>query len=315
MPRTSKIEFEKHRKAWGLNPEPYHYFVGKRVKHLVLQGYTPQQAMKKAAEEWRKYWKDGNPKQRYSKYVEARPSFQYAHETFLDWQAFKKAHPEATIRTITSDGHQLRIAYYGQVVGYRVVAGKRTPIHSEYALQSILHPREEEAPCAFMKAIRRTGKLRQLLMKGAMPLRVKAPANPVPRGKPLEIVYARGARSKGRGNPVGGYYTAGSVPPYPGYLYSPRAELFNPKRPHTEVAVSKLPKCDFCSAVALYDGKTTMGPWANMCPRHFRTYGIGLGLGKGQKLIEKKNPVEGYYTAGHVPPYPGYLYTPQAELW
>jgi len=64
----------------------------------------------------------------------------------------------------------------------------------------------------------------------------------------------------------------------------------NPVKPHTEVVVSKLPKCDFCSATAQYDGKTRMGPWANMCPMHFRTYGVGLGLGRGQKLILKKNP-------------------------
>ena len=66
----------------------------------------------------------------------------------------------------------------------------------------------------------------------------------------------------------------------------------NPAKPHTEVVVSRLPKCDFCSATAQYDGKTRMGPWANMCPMHFRTYGIGLGLGRGQKLVLKRNPRE-----------------------
>ena len=65
------------------------------------------------------------------------------------------------------------------------------------------------------------------------------------------------------------------------------AEKLKWKNPHTEVVVPKLPKCDFCSAGALYDGKTILGPWAYMCPKHFRIYGIGLGLGKGQKLIEK----------------------------
>jgi len=62
-------------------------------------------------------------------------------------------------------------------------------------------------------------------------------------------------------------------------------EWKNPTKPHTEVVVSRLPKCDFCGKQAQYDGKTVMGPWANMCPTHFRMYGRGLGLGKGQKLV------------------------------
>lgn len=57
--------------------------------------------------------------------------------------------------------------------------------------------------------------------------------------------------------------------------------------PHTEVKVSELPKCDFCGETAQYDGKTRLGPWADMCSRCFKTYGVGLGLGRGQKLILK----------------------------
>ncbi len=64
----------------------------------------------------------------------------------------------------------------------------------------------------------------------------------------------------------------------------------NPAKPHTEVIVTRLPKCDFCGSTVRYDGKTRMGPWANMCPAHFKMYGYGLGLGKGQKLI-LKNPI------------------------
>lgn len=58
----------------------------------------------------------------------------------------------------------------------------------------------------------------------------------------------------------------------------------------TEVKVPELPPCDFCTTLGLepkpaqYDGKTTMGPWAYMCEPHFKHYGIGLGLGKGQRL-------------------------------
>lgn len=56
--------------------------------------------------------------------------------------------------------------------------------------------------------------------------------------------------------------------------------------------VSKFPDCDMCMAIdkqtgiqAVYDGKTNLGPWANMCEKHYRTFGIGLGTGKGQKFI------------------------------
>ena len=60
---------------------------------------------------------------------------------------------------------------------------------------------------------------------------------------------------------------------------------------HTETTVVSLPACDFCnqdghSRAARYDGKTAMGPWANMCQAHFRQYGVGLGLGRGQRLVQ-----------------------------
>lgn len=45
-------------------------------------------------------------------------------------------------------------------------------------------------------------------------------------------------------------------------------------------------KCDINGEPFLkefVDGKTTMGPWANMCPQCFRDYGVGLGTGRGQK--------------------------------
>ena len=61
---------------------------------------------------------------------------------------------------------------------------------------------------------------------------------------------------------------------------------------HTQVEVPGLPQCDFCRQNPLvmyqeahYDGKTRMGPWANMCREHFKRFGIGLGLGKGQELV------------------------------
>ncbi len=62
---------------------------------------------------------------------------------------------------------------------------------------------------------------------------------------------------------------------------------------HTEVYVSSLPDCDFCKekgkkVKALYDGRILYGMWANMCQTHFKSLGVGLGLGKGQKLILKE---------------------------
>ena len=54
--------------------------------------------------------------------------------------------------------------------------------------------------------------------------------------------------------------------------------------------VDALPSCDFCEQQGIkkpakYDGRTNVGAWANMCQNHFFEYGVGLGLGKGQKLI------------------------------
>ena len=37
------------------------------------------------------------------------------------------------------------------------------------------------------------------------------------------------------------------------------------------------------------DGRTTMGPWALMCVSCFEKYGVGLGLGKGQKYNADTN--------------------------
>jgi len=53
-----------------------------------------------------------------------------------------------------------------------------------------------------------------------------------------------------------------------------------------EVEVAEVPKCDVCGAKAVYDSKTIHGPWAYLCELHFRRLGIGLGVGKGQKLTK-----------------------------
>lgn len=59
----------------------------------------------------------------------------------------------------------------------------------------------------------------------------------------------------------------------------------------TEARVTTLPDCDIHRAVrsenvaAEYDGATIMGPWAYMCGECFHGYGVGLGTGRGQRLI------------------------------
>lgn len=61
-----------------------------------------------------------------------------------------------------------------------------------------------------------------------------------------------------------------------------------------EVEVASLPTCDIHKfekgqdgVEAKYDGKTVMGPWANMCEECFQQYGSGLGTGRGQRLVVK----------------------------
>lgn len=58
----------------------------------------------------------------------------------------------------------------------------------------------------------------------------------------------------------------------------------------TQVIVARIPDCDICKAAgrtapAYVDGKTTFGPWANMCRKHFDANGVGLGTGRGQLLV------------------------------
>jgi len=59
-----------------------------------------------------------------------------------------------------------------------------------------------------------------------------------------------------------------------------------------EVKVTTLPKCDVClvsgvrpQKVATYDARSTHGQWGYMCEEHFQEQGVGLGLGRGQRLI------------------------------
>lgn len=57
------------------------------------------------------------------------------------------------------------------------------------------------------------------------------------------------------------------------------------------VVVSRHKQCDLHKyqldqvVEALYDGKTRTGPWANMCQDCFTQHGVGLGTGRGQRLL------------------------------
>ena len=43
---------------------------------------------------------------------------------------------------------------------------------------------------------------------------------------------------------------------------------------------------------AAYDGKTFLGPWAYMCEECFTDYGVGLGVGRGQRLVLRPKTLE-----------------------
>jgi hypothetical protein len=60
----------------------------------------------------------------------------------------------------------------------------------------------------------------------------------------------------------------------------------------TTATVAVLPPCDICViSTAAFDGKTISGPWAYMCPECMDRYGIGLGVGKGQRLVLREGSV------------------------
>ena len=57
--------------------------------------------------------------------------------------------------------------------------------------------------------------------------------------------------------------------------------------PGTAVGMAAIPNCDLCPdpTPAAYDAATRMGPWGNLCESCYSRYGIGLGTGRGQRLI------------------------------
>ena len=58
-------------------------------------------------------------------------------------------------------------------------------------------------------------------------------------------------------------------------------------------------ECNLCGKERLsefVDGKTRMGPWANMCMPCYRKVGVGLGMGRGQRYAMVVNHVSGSMT-------------------
>ena len=73
----------------------------------------------------------------------------------------------------------------------------------------------------------------------------------------------------------------------------------NEEKPKKKWMGSKPVDCDICSKPFeeyewFVDGKTMMGPWGLLCPICFRSYGVGLGTGKGQKYnLETLEKIDG----------------------
>jgi hypothetical protein len=63
------------------------------------------------------------------------------------------------------------------------------------------------------------------------------------------------------------------------------------RRPGEQVTVTVLPPCDLHQAYrrgtvpARYDAKTRSGPWAYLCEECYERVGVGLGTGRGQRLL------------------------------
>ena len=103
-----------------------------------------------------------------------------------------------------------------------------------------------------------------------------------------------------QGGPPPAAADQGALPPDPTQQLQARR-----RQAGDSVKMTHIPECDICKydhgksgVPASYDGKTKMGPWANMCEQHFRQHGVGLGTGKGQKLSWKNgDPVD--WSAGY----------------
>lgn len=159
------------------------------------------------------------------------------------------------------------------------VAGRRTAMAS--APMSVVHITDDDVatngdvyptPCLRFD----TGKAAWLLIHGP------TGSEWLGRGSEEEAVaevFARVRRNREQGNVPEAAYTL--------YVLSPGTTASRRRAANESVEVSGPPRpCDICSAAtATVDGKTVFGPWANMCDSCHTEVGVGLGLGKGQRLV------------------------------
>ena len=64
---------------------------------------------------------------------------------------------------------------------------------------------------------------------------------------------------------------------------------------NTVVTLTHYEYCQMCAkgdvvATASYDAKLSVGQWAYVCQKHYEQFGVGLGLGLGQKIEYILNP-------------------------
>ena len=85
--------------------------------------------------------------------------------------------PRKTVyRSIVVGDHVLRIASWGKKIG-RTTTG--APKHEKSVLQAVLHPKEP-GKCSFLDELRKSGKLKQLLEVGWLPMRKNVQYLPCP---------------------------------------------------------------------------------------------------------------------------------------
>ncbi len=82
-----------------------------------------------------------------------------------------------------------------------------------------------------------------------------------------------------------------TAPPAPAVLEMEGEGVFLGKPVYSgKSTVVKEATCNFCQEPAIVDGRTTMGAWGDMCGEHYKVYGVGIGVGYGQRFINKPEP-------------------------
>lgn len=56
-----------------------------------------------------------------------------------------------------------------------------------------------------------------------------------------------------------------------------------------QTTATKTKYCSFCMAKGImqqarFEGRTEEGDWAYMCFKHYAQHGVGLGIGRGQRI-------------------------------